>query len=149
MLVAPSSACSVSLLLAASSPIHSSFTPPPLVHSLTHPLTHSHPPTHSFTHSLTHSLTHPLTHSLTHSLHLSPSARAIRAASPTPFDTPRSMTPLESRDESPLPRVGSLGGGSPGQLLDNMGLVDWSFAKNELLKKTGRNISTRQEYEEK
>ena len=30
-----------------------------------------------------------------------------------------------------------------------MGLVDWSFAQNELLKKTGKNISTRQEYEEK
>ena len=31
----------------------------------------------------------------------------------------------------------------------DMGVVDWSFAQSELLKKTGKNISTRQEYEEK
>jgi hypothetical protein len=30
-----------------------------------------------------------------------------------------------------------------------VGAVDWSFAQSELLKKTGRNISTRQEFEEK
>ena len=59
------------------------------------------------------------------------------------------MTPLGSRSESPHPRAGSLGGASPAHLLDTMGVVDWSFAQNELLKKTGKNISTREEYEEK
>ncbi|CAI8018068.1 Kinesin-like protein unc-104 [Geodia barretti] len=80
-------------------------------------------------------------------------ARAIRAVSPTAFENPRSMTPMGTHCDSPLHRgnggSGSLGGGSPASFLDNMGVVDWSFAQNELLKKTGRNISTRQEYEEK
>ena len=64
------------------------------------------------------------------------------------------MTPLGTHYDSPLHPgsggTGSLGGGSsPANFLDNMGVVDWSFAQNELLKKTGKNISTRQEYEEK
>ena len=84
---------------------------------------------------------------------LSPgTARAIRAVSPTPFDNSRSATPIGSRSGSPTTSLtqgqrASLTG-SPGSLMD-MGVVDWSFAQSELLKKTGKNISTRQEYEEK
>ena len=79
-------------------------------------------------------------------------ARAIRAVSPSPFDNSRSATPIGSRSGSPTTSLtqgqrASLTG-SPGSLMD-MGVVDWSFAQSELLKKTGKNISTRQEYEEK
>ena len=84
---------------------------------------------------------------------LSPgTARAIRAVSPTPFDNSRCATPIGSCSGSPTTSLtqgqrASLTG-SPGNLMD-MGVVDWSFAQSELLKNTGKNISTRQEYEEK